>query len=118
MAFAPDRAKARKGLHSAECWTPQSRNAAKGFEMQRKRMSHNGYAATVETTLDEHGYRAEVTCDDGWIASGRAPTAIGARRLVMRAARVAGMRVDTSIQDEIDDARTAAFVAAQFGGAA
>ena len=76
--------------------------------MQRKRMSHNGYAATVETTLDEHGYRAEVTCDDGWISSGRAPTAIGARRLAMRAARVAGMRVDTSIQDEIDDARSEA----------
>ena len=92
--------------------------AAKGFEMQRKRMSHNGYAATVTTTSSEDGYRAEVTCDDGWISSGRAPTAIGARRLAMRAARAAGMRVDTSIQDEIDDSRTAAFIAAQFGGAA
>ena len=86
--------------------------------MQRKRMSHNGYAATVTTTSSEDGYRAEVTCDDGWISSGRAPTAIGARRLAMRAARAAGMRVDTSIQDEIDDSRTAAFIAAQFGGAA
>ena len=86
--------------------------------MQTKRFSHNGYAATVTTTSSEDGYRAEVTCDDGWISSGRAPTAIGARRLAMRAARVAGMRVDTSIQDEIDDSRTAAFIAAQFGGAA
>ena len=56
-----------------------------------KRFSHNGYAATVETTIDECGYRAEVTCDYGWISSGRAPTAIGARRIAMRVAREKGM---------------------------
>jgi hypothetical protein len=62
-----------------------------------KRFSHNGYAATVETTMDEQGYRAEVKCDYGWISLGRALTAIGARRIAMKSARAKGMIVDTSI---------------------
>jgi hypothetical protein len=76
-----------------------------------KKFTHNGFSAAVTTVLDESGYAATVTCDDGEISRARAATALGARRIAMRLARDAGMRPDTTIADEIHDARTAAYLA-------
>ena len=76
-----------------------------------KKFKSNGIVGTVWTTIDERGYTARVTCDDGEISSALAATALGARRIAMRLARDAGMRPDTTIADEIHDARTAAYLA-------